>query len=77
MARPARQRRSRLWTVIVWGVLVVSSLVFLVAWPFVPSWLVPWWAFLYAPLVVVMVIALRRVERWWWSHSPWAWREVI
>lgn len=77
MARPARQRRERLWAVIALCVVTVYVIGFLVAGVFVPDWLLPWWWFLFIPFTFIVVVVMRRIERWWWSHSPWAWREVI
>lgn len=76
MARPARERRERLWNTIAYTLLALSVVAFGYAWVRIipPSW--TWWGFLFIPWLVIVVVILRRLERWWWSHSPWAWRRI-
>ena len=75
MSRPARERREQPWNILSGVILIGSFAAYLLAWLYIPEWLVPWWLLVFIPLLVVDWLILRRLERWWWSHSPWAWRE--
>jgi len=76
MSRPARQRRTRVWRIVGGSLYIATLLAYLLAFLFVPDWAVQWWMLVFIPVVILDVILLRRLESWWWSHSPWAWREV-
>lgn len=75
MARPARAKRQGLWGAIALTSMSVVFVGWLAAWLFVPDWLAPWWGFAIFPLIVILVLVMCRVERWFWSQ-PWAYRDI-